>query len=70
MEDLNKYVKSMIDNELDKNKYWNSDSYFYFYKNLSIDQRGRIEEHLLRDIFIKNGYKVEYIDNDHGDWDI
>lgn len=70
MKQIKKYIKDKIVKELELNKVWKIDDEFYKYRNLSIDQRGRIGEHLLRDIFEAEGYDVKYVDNDHGDYDI
>ncbi len=70
MENLKKFVQEMINKELSKNKVWDPNDQFYKFRNLSIDQRGRVGEHLLRDVFKNAGHKVNYKDNVHGDWDI
>lgn len=44
------------------------DRLFYKIKYLSIDQRGRIGEHLFNTFFKER--EIEYVDNPHGDWDI
>lgn len=61
----------LIDCEIKKSKNkWNNTDLFYNIKTLSIDQRGRIGEHFLLDIFKKLNMNVKYVDNSHGDWDI
>ncbi len=63
------YMIKLINKELDKTR-WKTTDLFNGIKRLSIDERGRIGEHFLRDIFQELNKNVEYFDNDHGDWDI
>ncbi|QNM93642.1 hypothetical protein H9M94_03550 [Mycoplasma sp. Pen4] len=49
---------------------WEKDDLFYEMKLLSIDQRGRVGEHFLRDVFQELNMNVEYINNAHGDFDL
>ena len=62
--------QSLIEKELKNNKQHWQTGIFSGIKNLSIDQRGRIGEHFLRDIFEELNMKVHYIDNKHGDYDL
>lgn len=63
-------IIELINNEYNTKSgpWFNSD-----YKNIkaiSIDQRGRVGEHFIKSVFEKHGYLVDYVNNDHGDYDI
>ena len=71
MTSIKEHFLKLIMKELDSNKsVWNSSKYFYKIKELSIDQRGRIGEHFLRDVFKELNMNVEYVNNNHGDFDL
>ncbi|TPE57195.1 hypothetical protein FJO69_02160 [[Mycoplasma] falconis] len=59
----------LIEEEL-KTSFWSPADAYYKMKLLSIDQRGRIGEHFLRDVFTELNMNVEYIENGHGDFDL
>lgn len=65
---LKEYVKSQDKLEA-RGIFWRNSEYKEI-REISIDTRGRIGEHLLKEMFEEAGYLVEYIDNDHGDYDI
>ncbi|QCZ36641.1 hypothetical protein [Mycoplasma nasistruthionis] len=60
--------KLIIDENIKSN--WNTNDKFYLIKHLSIDQRGRVGEHFLKDVFSALNKSVVYVNNAHGDWDI
>lgn len=71
---MTNYIKEkilyLIDNEDTKQTNWKpTDTYFKF-RQLQIDQRGRIGEHLIKNIFKDFGSQVEYDDDKPGDYDI
>ena len=63
------HILKLIQDELRLNK-WKPSDFFHDIKRLSIDQRGRVGEYFLRDVFIELNKNVTYIDNAHGDYDL
>lgn len=69
MTSINKHLKDLIEQET-KTSSWKSNDEYYLIKLLSIDQRGRVGEHFLRDVFTELNKKVSYINNGHNDFDL
>lgn len=67
MIDLHRIIVNTIEAELETTL-WQETDLFYKIKYRSIDQRGRIGEHLFNMFFKER--EIEYVDNSHGDWDI
>lgn len=68
---IHKHLIKLIEKEFDNSKsLWKIEDKFYRIKELSIDQRGRVGELFLKDIFKELNMKVDYVDNAHGDYDI
>lgn len=69
MNSIEEMITTLIEYELTTTN-WKTHDTYYEIKRLSIDQRGRVGEHFLRDVFQKLNRNVVYVNNDHGDWDI
>lgn len=71
---MTNYIKEkilyLIDKEYTKKTNWKPTDTYVKFRHLQIDQRGRIGEHLIEDIFKEFGSQVKYKDNQTGDYDI
>ena len=68
---INKHLYDLIEKEIkNNNSIWKEESLFKKIKYLSIDQRGRLGEHFIVDIFKELNKEVEYINNGHDDFDL
>lgn len=68
---LRDYFETLIKNEIsNSNQIWKPSDKFFELRTLSIDQRGRIGEVFVKNVFKELNMDVNGDENGHGDWDV